>query len=105
MKGEEVQVLKQGDKWWSGQSNGKIGWFPKTFVKLLEVSSPTPPPPVSPIPPLATVGGNVDQPSVTPSAPSDGSGGVVEYEAIYEYVGTTDGDLAFYVGDIIKVRM
>ena len=25
------------------------------------------------------------------------------YEAIYEFVGTSEGDLSFYVGDIIKV--
>ena len=50
VKGEVVQVLQQSDKWWSGEHNGSMGWFPKTFVKILDTpaepqSQPKPPKP------------------------------------------------------------
>lgn len=35
-KGEVITVLQRSEKWWSGEAGGRLGWFPKTFVKLLE---------------------------------------------------------------------
>lgn len=34
-RGAVVTVYEQGDKWWSGELDGKVGWFPKTFVKTI----------------------------------------------------------------------
>ena len=100
VKGEEIQVLQQGEKWWSGQSNGKVGWFPKTFVKVVEAPPQTTPSPISPTPEV-DAGTSAEQGKVEPTG-GDLQGGV-GYEAIYEFVGTTDGDLSFFVGDAIKV--
>lgn len=33
---ETIRVLQQGQKWWSGEKDGSVGWFPKTFVQLEE---------------------------------------------------------------------
>ena len=44
-KGLVVSVLEQNDKWWSGEVEGRVGWFPKTFVRLLDPEPPPPPPP------------------------------------------------------------
>lgn len=88
VEGEVVQVLQQGEKWWSGQLLGdKVGWFPKTFVELLDTSpqSSSPAPPPSQATPTYTSAGGM-------------------YEAIYEYAGEADGDLIFQAGDTIKVR-
>ena len=35
-KGQFVRVLSKSEKWWSGEVEGRVGWFPKTFVKLVE---------------------------------------------------------------------
>ena len=35
-KGEVISIIEQTEKWWSAESGGKVGWVPKTFVKLLE---------------------------------------------------------------------
>ena len=35
-KGEVISILNKSEKWWSGESKGSVGWFPKTFVKILE---------------------------------------------------------------------
>ena len=34
-KGALVTVYEQKDKWWSGELEGNVGWFPKTFVKII----------------------------------------------------------------------
>jgi len=100
VKGEEIQVLEQGDKWWSGQSNGKVGWFPKTFVKLVEAPSQTTPSPIS-LGPAVGVRTGTEPGKVEPT--DEELQGGEPYEAIYEFVGTTGEDLSFFVGDTIKV--
>ncbi len=84
-KGEIVSLLQQSEKWWSGECNGAVGWFPKTFVKILEA----PPTPAQAAPTEENVGD---------------SGAELLYDAIYEYVGETEEDLSFQIGDVIKVR-
>lgn len=37
-KGEIINVREQQEAWWSGELNGKIGWFPKSYVKELDSS-------------------------------------------------------------------
>ena len=34
-RGALVTVYEQREKWWSGELDGKVGWFPKTFVKII----------------------------------------------------------------------
>jgi hypothetical protein len=34
-KGDIIQVKEQQDMWWSGELNGKEGWFPKSYVKVI----------------------------------------------------------------------
>ena len=89
VEGEVIQVLQQSEKWWSGQLEDKVGWFPKTFVKVLDTSpqSSSPAPPPSQATPTNTT--------------CDSAGGM--YEAIYEYAGEADGDLTFQAGDTIEV--
>ena len=35
IKGALLTVYEQKEKWWSGELEGKVGWFPKTFVKII----------------------------------------------------------------------
>ena len=103
MSGEEIEVHQQGDKWWSGQSKGNIGWFPKTYVILKDTLPPPPPPP----PPTTITAGEDEQEASAPATPTTASEGLEDifYEAIYEFVGSTEEDLSFYVGDVIKVGL
>lgn len=34
-KNDVIIVKEQQDMWWSGELNGNMGWFPKSYVKLL----------------------------------------------------------------------
>lgn len=40
-KGALVTVYEQKDKWWSGELDGNVGWFPKTFVKIISEGEAT----------------------------------------------------------------
>jgi hypothetical protein len=85
VRGEVVRVLQQSEKWWSGEMQGQVGWFPKTFVKILE-----PEPEATPT-------------KTTPTSVAENDAATLQYEAIYDYVGEAEGDLAFQAGDIIEV--
>ncbi|XP_014679614.1 PREDICTED: intersectin-1-like, partial [Priapulus caudatus] len=37
-KGDVILVKYQQDIWWSGELNGKIGWFPKSYVRLISAA-------------------------------------------------------------------
>lgn len=105
VRGENVRVLQQSDKWWSGECQGKIGWFPKTFVKLLDAPSPvsaskedTPTSQAAPTTSQAAVPQATSPVQPTPPAKQG-----VLYEAIYDYAGEAEGDLSFQAGDVIEV--
>lgn len=34
-KNDVIIVKEQQDMWWSGELSGNMGWFPKSYVKLL----------------------------------------------------------------------
>ncbi|XP_052090009.1 intersectin-1-like isoform X1 [Mytilus californianus] len=34
-KGDVIVIKEQQDMWWSGELHGQIGWFPKSYVKLI----------------------------------------------------------------------
>ena len=88
-EGEVIRVLQRSEKWWSGEYNGCVGWFPKTYVKLLDTTEPT--------------SGGLEPTSGEPTVSGDGVQADVLYEAIYDYEGEAEGDLTFQIGDIIKV--
>ncbi|CAH3182444.1 unnamed protein product [Porites lobata] len=100
-KNDVIIVKEQQDMWWSGELNGNMGWFPKSYVKLLggtlkasetngtmaketsvkETTPAVPPPETKPSPPTT----------------------LFECVALYDYTGEA-GDLSFTAGDVIKVR-
>ena len=47
-EGDVLKVLKEDDSgWWQGEINGRIGWFPFNYVKVIEepvVACPVVPP-------------------------------------------------------------
>lgn len=36
--GEVINVREKQGVWWSGELNGKIGWFPQSYVKQFEAN-------------------------------------------------------------------
>ena len=38
-KGDVITVHEQQDMWWSGALNDNVGWFPKSYVKILGAST------------------------------------------------------------------
>jgi len=92
-KGDIITVLEQQDMWWSGEIDGKVGWFPKSYVKIIGGSE-----------------GDVDQPVATePDYPSDemplesASDNGEYYVAIYSYTSNEPADLVFNQGEVICV--
>ncbi|XP_073258737.1 intersectin-1-like [Porites lutea] len=100
-KNDVIIVKEQQDMWWSGELNGDMGWFPKSYVKLLggtlkasetndtmakEISVKETTPAVPP-------------PETKPSHPTT----LFECVALYDYTGEA-GDLSFTAGDVIKVH-
>ncbi|PFX16826.1 Intersectin-1 [Stylophora pistillata] len=98
-KNDVIIVKEQQDMWWFGELNGSVGWFPKSYVKLLGgVSGATKPGEINGAPkeqPSKTLESN---PSPEPSSPTT----LFECVALYNYTGEA-GDLSFSEGDVIKV--
>ncbi|PVD28103.1 hypothetical protein C0Q70_10685 [Pomacea canaliculata] len=122
-KDDVVAIMEQEDMWWMGEMNGKVGWFPKAYVKLLESEKPlsscvekslchsseTP----SPMGTLERNGSARDSPAL------EKKGGklnerycllaitfdhpVEYYVAMYSYSTEEPSDLAFGEGDMILV--
>ncbi|ESO89239.1 hypothetical protein LOTGIDRAFT_106084, partial [Lottia gigantea] len=97
-KDDTIIVKEQQDMWWLGELNGKTGWFPKAYVKLV----------ISNIITQETHGSNTSSP-----APSDKKdGGKTShclilfseyYVAMYGYVSAEPTDLNFNEGEMILV--
>ena len=106
VRGSVVRVLQRSEKWWSGEYQGKVGWFPKTFVKILDTSpkesEAIPTSTANAIPSTTQASADATPTSPTPSATGDGG---VFYQAIYDYTGEADGDLTFKEGDTIQVSV
>lgn len=96
-KGDLISVMEQQEMWWYGSCQDKVGWFPKSYVKLVS----------GPIKAAHSIDrGNTEDES---SAPSDLTGADVggdqeKYEALYLYQSQEPGDLSFNAGDIIVVQ-
>ncbi|CAF3438151.1 unnamed protein product [Rotaria socialis] len=107
-KGELIHVREQKDaSWYSGQLRGKIGWFPRSYVRPateLEIQNSTNIIKTAPIsekslqPPIPSITNNVvwRQAPTLPSIPDI-------YEAIYPYEAKDVADLSFNAGDRIVV--
>lgn len=106
VRGSVVRVLQQSEKWWSGEYQGKVGWFPKTFVKIIDTPEESEATPTSVAD--ATLSGTHHSSAATPSSPTSqvtDDGAVVLYQAIYDYTGEADGDLTFKEGDTIQASV
>ncbi|XP_060069660.1 intersectin-1-like [Ylistrum balloti] len=103
-KGDIIVVKEQQEMWWSGELNGQVGWFPKSYVKLKG---------------SALAGSNRSSRSQTPTLAAeqiDGGGSArstpqlsalasegESYVAMYNYSSAEPGDLNFNQGDIIMI--
>ncbi|XP_049320055.1 intersectin-2b [Astyanax mexicanus] len=84
-KNDVITVLEQQENWWLGELNGMQGWFPKTYVTVLNSSDVS-----------------ADSTDGLDSAAADGSS-PEEYVALYTYESPEPGDLTFREGDTILV--
>ncbi|XP_069137912.1 intersectin-1-like isoform X1 [Argopecten irradians] len=103
-KGDIIVVKEQQEMWWSGELNGQVGWFPKSYVKLkgagLAGSNKSS---RSQTPTLAAEqvegGGSArSTPQLSAPAPEGES-----YVAMYNYTSAEPGDLNFNQGEIIMI--
>jgi myosin-1 len=84
VKGDEVEVKEKDDNgWWMIAKDGKEGWAPSNYLKLIEqpVAPPPPPPPpahrpVPAKPPAAAVGGGAAALAAALNGRNGGSSGV-----------------------------
>ena len=96
-----MEVMKKSEKWWSGRLEGKVGWFPKTFVKILEEEEATAAVQTQTVPTKTVATKTVSpapRPETTPTAAAE------LYKALYDYESAESCDLQFKTGDIIQVR-
>ncbi|XP_064618193.1 intersectin-1-like isoform X1 [Liolophura sinensis] len=98
-RGDVISVKEQQDMWWSGQLDGRVGWFPKSYVKLIggplsAVSKTSTPPPAVVDQPLDKV-----TPQLTTTTETQGE----YYVAMYNYKSGEPSDLTFDEGEVIVV--
>lgn len=102
-KGDLIAIKEQQEMWWSGELNGKVGWFPKSYVKLIDEGEVS----------IEETGAEMTA-EVFGSVPSEPLADVTMaeepsthaeelYVASYPYVSDEPGDLTFSLGDIISV--
>lgn len=104
-KGEVIRILEQHELWWKGELNGKIGWFPKSYVKIITDQQRMPlsresttigsNPPGTP----ASMGSPVKEAYSPPPLSQDGE----VFVAIYQFIPAEAGDLGFKVDDRVTV--
>ncbi|CAE1260660.1 unnamed protein product [Acanthosepion pharaonis] len=97
-KGDTIIVKEQQDMWWSGELNGREGWFPKSYVKLIGTGVAKP----SQQTEVTTEGSGVEENQSTNSVEKKSSL-AVQYVAMYDYASDEPSDLTFNQGDIITV--
>ncbi|XP_031554337.1 intersectin-1-like isoform X2 [Actinia tenebrosa] len=102
-KGDLISITEQQDMWWSGELNGKVGWFPKSYVKLTSNTAKN----------TATTGlqpksdvinsdfSAVNEP-VSETRSEQNQPVLFECVALYPYDGE-EGDLSFVQGDAISI--
>jgi hypothetical protein len=40
-KGDRIRIVEQQEMWWCGELNSKTGWFPKSYVKIVDETTTT----------------------------------------------------------------
>ncbi|XP_064474232.1 intersectin-1-like isoform X3 [Ornithodoros turicata] len=98
-KGDIISVVEQQEMWWYGSCQDKVGWFPKSYVKLISG-------------PLKTGRSSLDHVEAeddqsTTAAVEEPTQECIDgqkYEALYSYQSQEPGDLSFAAGDIIEVQ-
>jgi hypothetical protein len=88
-KNAVITVRKQGESWWAGELGGRVGWFPRSYVKLI---------------------GNENVMHAAPQPQADPSAAAVipkvevkPYVALFSYEGLEKGELSFKATDVIMV--
>ncbi|XP_068698722.1 intersectin-1-like isoform X2 [Montipora foliosa] len=100
-KNDVIIVREQQDMWWSGELNGSVGWFPKSYVKLLGANvkaSDTSETVANETSTKIQTETPLSAPETKPIVPAT----LFECLALYSYTGEV-GDLSFKEGDTIKV--
>ncbi|XP_015921274.2 intersectin-1 isoform X1 [Parasteatoda tepidariorum] len=95
-KGDIINVKEQQDMWWYGEFQGKLGWFPKSYVKL--VSGPMK---ANDNFQDSTADSDLQEPPEVNTSPPEG---IPEYYvATYAYQSQEPGDLCFQVNETVLV--
>lgn len=96
-KGAIITVHKQGDSWWAGEIGDRVGWFPKSYVKLIRAQRKG----AGSTGSFETISemevGDDDVPAV--DKPES-----YAYIAMYPYEASEPGELTFQANDIIIVH-
>lgn len=83
-KGAVITVRKQSDSWWAGELDGRVGWFPKSYVKVFRGQK------------RESVAEEAASMASTPQEKA-------KYRAVYAYEAVEKSELSFQAGDIIEV--
>ncbi|XP_078619312.1 intersectin-1-like isoform X4 [Branchiostoma floridae x Branchiostoma japonicum] len=97
-KNDIITIKEQAEMWWSGELDGKVGWFPKSYVKLISAPAKK----ASPGSQASTPLGQAPTPPPQEAKPTAQSAGT-ECVALYTYTSAEPGDLTFMVGEVILV--
>jgi intersectin len=85
-----ITVRKQGDSWWAGELDGRVGWFPRSYVKVIRNEGAG-----------STSKAAERTDTKTPGKPV--ALVVRPYVALYAYEGVERGELSFRAKDVIMV--
>ncbi|XP_035687088.1 intersectin-1-like isoform X19 [Branchiostoma floridae] len=97
-KNDIITIKEQAEMWWSGELDGKVGWFPKSYVKLISAPAKK----ASPGSQASTPLGQAPTPPPQEAKPTAQPAGT-ECVALYTYTSAEPGDLTFMVGEVILV--
>ncbi|XP_056016290.1 intersectin-1-like isoform X4 [Ostrea edulis] len=103
-KGDIIQIKEQQEMWWSGELQGQVGWFPKSYVKLVS----------GPVSKQTSRSGTPMGTSAAPVVPVEtndkSTPTIVEHTAeaepfvaMFTYTSSEAGDLTFNQGETILV--
>ena len=88
-----ITVRKQGESWWAGELDGRVGWFPRSYVKLIRNEA------ISTSQSAAAQETHASSGSDTSTAPKV----VKPFKALFSYEGVEKGELSFRTNDTIMV--
>lgn len=88
-----ITVRKQGESWWAGELDGKIGWFPRSYVKLIRNEA-------------HALQAQAEQPAEKARRESASTAAPKVFKpfvALYPFEGVEKGELSFRAKDVIMV--